>query len=35
MVNLKDYLPEDHIALYSSSPVAELCTYNDQWVGLV
>ncbi|ORX58641.1 periplasmic binding protein-like II [Piromyces finnis] len=34
LVDLKEYLPEDHISNYVSSAVADLCIDNDRWIGL-
>ena len=35
-VNLEDYLPEEHIAMYTSSPEAvKSGYYNNKWIGLV
>ncbi|ORX82994.1 periplasmic binding protein-like II [Anaeromyces robustus] len=33
-IDLKEYLPKDHIDMYSTGVIPELCTYNGKWVGL-
>ncbi|ORX80267.1 periplasmic binding protein-like II [Anaeromyces robustus] len=33
-VDLRDYLPEEHIANYSLGISSESCTHNGKWVGL-
>ena len=34
-IDLKDYLPEEHMALYNTEVPTQICTYNGKWVGLV
>jgi len=34
LVDLRDWLPEEHIAMYSSGIASESCTYKGKWVGL-
>jgi len=34
-IDLKKWLPEDHLKLYSSGDARKICVYDDQWVGLV
>ncbi|ORX64393.1 periplasmic binding protein-like II [Anaeromyces robustus] len=33
-IDLKEYLPPEHIELYSGGIAKELCTYNGKWVSL-
>ncbi|ORX79715.1 periplasmic binding protein-like II [Anaeromyces robustus] len=33
-VNLKDFLPKQHIEMYSSGYIPEICKFKDKWVGL-
>ncbi|ORX64397.1 periplasmic binding protein-like II [Anaeromyces robustus] len=33
-IDLKDYLPKDHIDIYSKGIAPNICTYNGKWVGL-
>jgi len=34
-VDLSDYIPKEHIDLYSSTVANQTCTYKGKWVGLV
>ena len=34
-IDLMDWLPEDHMAMYSSGIASQSCTYKGKWVGLV
>ena len=34
-LDLSKYLPENHIAMYSSTIANQTCTYKGKWVGLV
>jgi len=34
-LDLSQYLPKDHMALYSSTVANQTCTYEGKWVGLV
>jgi len=34
-VDLRKWLPQNHIDLYSSGLASQTCKYNDKWVGLV
>ncbi|ORY37872.1 hypothetical protein LY90DRAFT_52773 [Neocallimastix californiae] len=33
-IDLMDWLPEDHMAMYSSGIASQSCTYKGKWVGL-
>jgi len=33
--DLRDWLPEDHLELYSSGVASQFCKNGDKWVGLV
>ncbi|OUM66671.1 hypothetical protein PIROE2DRAFT_6093, partial [Piromyces sp. E2] len=32
--DLRNWLPEEHIKMYSSGVASQTCTYEDKWVGL-
>lgn len=34
-VNLEEYLPKEHMDLYSKGIAPKICTYDGKWVGLV
>ena len=34
-IDLMDWLPEDHMAMYTSGVASQSCTYKGKWVGLV
>jgi len=34
-IDLKDYIPKEHIDLYSSTFANQTCTYQGKWFGLV
>lgn len=35
LIDLKKYLPEDHIKMYDSNVLSQTCSYNNKLVGLV
>jgi len=34
-INLQEYLPKEHIDIYSEGITPQLCVFNDKWVSLV
>eukprot|EP00833_Pecoramyces_ruminatium_P005518 jgi/Orpsp1_1/1179550/evm.model.c7180000069828.1 len=34
LINLKDWLPKEHLELYSSGIASQTCVYKNKWVGL-
>ena len=34
-IDLKKWMPEEHLNLYLSGEGSKICTYNNKWVGMV